>query len=63
MLHSVLMVSKNKISDNIYEVTMRYSKALRCPFRIFTINQKMTHYSDDIMKNLLKQKKYSGILS
>ena len=55
------MVSKNKISDNIYEVILDIAQLLIVRSIYFTINQKMTHYSDDVMKNILKQK-YSGIL-
>ena len=61
MLQSVLVVSKNKISDNIYEVIWDIAQLLIVRSIYFTINQKMTHYSGDVMKNILKQK-YSGIL-
>ena len=63
MLQSVLVVSKNKISDNIYRVIWDTCIARLSIVRsiYFTINQKMTHYSDAVMKNILKQK-FSGIL-
>ena len=62
MLQSVLVVSKNKISDNIYEVIWDIARLSIVRSIYFTINQKMTHYSDAVLKNLLKQK-FSGILS
>ena len=34
---------------------MRYSTALHCPFHIFYDKPENNHYSDDVMKNLLKQ--------
>ena len=61
MLQSVLVVSKNKISDSINEVIWDIAQLLIVRSIYFTINQKMTHYSDDVMKNILKQKD-SGIL-
>ena len=50
MLQSVLLVSKNTISDNIYEVIWDIAKLSIIRSIYFTINQKMTHYSDDIMR-------------
>ena len=62
MLQSVLVVSKNKISESIYKVLWDIAELSIVRSIYFTINQKMTHYSDDVMKNLSKQK-YSGILT
>ena len=55
MLQLVLVVSKNKISDNIYEVLWDIARLLIVRSKYFTLKQKMTHYYDDVMKNLSKQ--------
>ena len=62
MLQLGLVVSKNKISDNIYEVLWDIAQLSIVRSIYFKLNQKMTHYYDAVMKNLIKQK-YSGILS
>ena len=50
MLQLVLAVSKNKISDNIYEVLWDIAQLSIVRSIYFTLNQKMAHYYDDVIK-------------
>ena len=54
MLQSVLVVSKNKISDNKNEVIWDIAQLSIVRSIYFTINQKITITLMTVLKNLLK---------